>query len=369
MNAVPFSTPQPLLDVLGARWKPGVPVLEVAWDEARGVAGFALGDGSLAIAPAAWDGAPELRARENGSVELRPASRAAPAVARIPVHAGACLGIAADPDGGFLSGGDDGQLARVQSDGTIDVLARYVGAWSAPLAAGAGGWRVCASGRTIRRIGAAPRAMELAAPAEVLAVAPDGSRVAIGHSGGVTLWAGGETPRVLQAAGTHRALAWSGDMRWLASATVDSIVRVWSLATGQTVPLPGDTGGVRSLGFAADGTLVAGGVMRVLAWPLTADLVPSEQTPCGVGGQSPVTRVACHPRRALVAAGYRNGAVVLCRPGSREILLVRGAEDGAIAALAWSADGETLAIGTDAGEIAMVRLPALLFRAGEANAA
>ena len=84
--------------------------------------------------------------------------------------------------------------------------------------------------------------------------------------------------------------------------------------------------------------------------------------PCGVANQAPVTCIASRPQRALIAAGYGNGAVVLCRPNSSELLFIRAAGEGAVSALAWSQAGDRLAIGTEGGEIAVVALPDMLFR-------
>jgi hypothetical protein len=75
-----------------------------------------------------------------------------------------------------------------------------------------------------------------------------------------------------------------------------------------------------------------------------------------------VTRVAAHPSRPLIAAGYENGAVLLCHPDSADILFMRAAGGGEITALTWSADGTTLALGTAGGEIGVVACPDLLFR-------
>jgi hypothetical protein len=70
----------------------------------------------------------------------------------------------------------------------------------------------------------------------------------------------------------------------------------------------------------------------------------------------------------VLALGYGSGAVLLGQPGSEGVLLVRGPGGGAIIALAWSADGEALAFGTEGGMIGLVRLPELLFRPATAAA-
>jgi len=349
MNAMPQTA---LLDMLGARWRIGVTVASLAWDNDGTSAGFALGDGTLALAPAVWEGGPGLRARDGGGVELVPGTARAPAVARVPAHRGACLSVAADPDGGFLAGGSDGRVVRVLPDAEV----RAIGHLDRPVslvAAGPGGWRVCAAGQGVQRFGGAAGRIEVADEVTSLAIDPPGARVAIGHAGGVTLWSGGDTPRVLGAPGSQNGVSWSQDGTWLGAFTPDGVLHAWRMPQAAAVTVQGP---IASLAAAPDG-FVAGARGRVLYWRPGTD-----PTVCGVANQQAVTRVACHPRRTLVAAGYANGAVALCRPDATELLLVRPAGEGSVTALGFSASGDHLAIGREGGEIAVLATPGVLFR-------
>ena len=87
-----------------------------------------------------------------------------------------------------------------------------------------------------------------------------------------------------------------------------------------------------------------------------------EFEPCGVGSRDAVLHVATHPDRPLIAAGYANGVVAIIRPGTADVVLVRGADAGAIDQLAWSPSGDALAYGAAGDEIGLVLLPAMLFR-------
>lgn len=361
MNAMPLAATRPLLDLLGGRWRVAAPTTCVAWDGAGELAGFALGDGTLAMAPADWEGAPTVRRRDAGGVELVAGGAAPPPVAGPSVHEGACRSVAADPDGGFLTGGDDGRVARVQANGTVDTIARFGGVPAALVVAGRGGWRACASGHTVHRLGHTTSRIEVAGPVAALALDPTGARLAIGHTGGVTLWAGGDAPRVLQAPGAQSGLAWSQDSGWLAGATSDDALRAWRLP--DAAPLLVAAGGpVRCLAAMTSGVAFVAGVGgRVLCWH-PAGAPDTEPLQCGTAARTEVTRVACHPRRTLIAAGYGSGAVVLCQPGSTAMLFLRGAGEGAVSALAFSPQGDRIAIGTNGGEIAVLPLPDLLFR-------
>jgi hypothetical protein len=149
----------------------------------------------------------------------------------------------------------------------------------------------------------------------------------------------------------HNGVVWGRDRARLGSFTSDGALHAWQPA--ETVLAGGPVSGLA----ASAGGFVAAAGGRVLFWrPGNAPVV------CGVANQQAVTRVACHPRRALIAAGYANGTVVLCQPGSTSLLLVRGPGDGAVTALGFSPRGDHLAIGTEGGEIAVTATPGLLFR-------
>ncbi len=355
MNALPATATRPLLEVLGARWRVGVPAAAVAWDVVTGLAGFALSDGTLALVHPVWEGAPALKTREGGGAELVPGTAPAPPAARAKAHQGACLSVAADPDGGFLTGGTDGRVTCVQVDGAVRAIAHFDGP-VAHVAAGPGHWRACAVRRTVHRLGGTVAQIEVPALVTDLAVDPGGARLAIGHDGGVTLWAGGDTPRVLEAAGTHGGVAWSFDRMFIGSFVPEGMLHAW----GASDATPSEVAtGVPVTSFGALGTgFVVGAGGRVVYWhPPSRELVQ-----CGVSNQGSVTRVAGHPRRQLIAAGYANGAVVLCQPNSTALLFLREAGMGSVSALAFSPTGGCLAIGTDGGEIGVLALPDTLFR-------
>jgi WD40 repeat protein len=162
------------------------------------------------------------------------------------------------------------------------------------------------------------------------------------------------------------ALAWSGGGHYLAAGT-SAGVRCWRFPQADTVQLSGGPAAPSCVSFSADGGIVAvSGGSRAACWALgRADAPPAE---CGVPSSVAVTRVAFHPTRPVLALGYGSGAVLLGQPGSEGVLLVRGPGGGAIIALAWSADGEALAFGTEGGMIGLVRLPELLFRPATAAA-
>jgi WD40 repeat protein len=357
MNALPPVAARPLLEILGARWRVGVPAAAVAWDPTTGLAGFALSDGTLALTHPVWEGAPMLRPREGGGVELVPGTAPAPPAARVLAHHGACLSVAADPDGGFLTGGADGVVTCVRADGSLRAIAHFDRQVSL-VATGFGHWRACAVHRRVHRLGGTATHIDVPGPVTALALDPLGARLAVGHPGGVTLWAGGDAPRVLAAPGGHGGIAWSPDQTHLASFSTDGTLHAWRLPDGAPSEIVAGAP-VTTLGVLPTGAgFVAGAGGSVICWRPPS----SELQPCGVANQAAVTYVAAHPRRPVLAAGYANGAVVLCRPDSPSLLLLRAAGEGAVSTVAFSPSGACLAIGTDGGEIGVLALPDTLFR-------
>lgn len=360
----------PLLNLLGVSWDLGVPVVAVAWDTEGGAVGFALGDGHLAVADARWPQGPRLEPKPGGGVGLVAAEAPAPRPVRAACHPGSCLALAADASGGFLTGGDDGRIVHVPRTGDPLVLAHLPGAWIDALACSRTGVRAHASGRRVHRVAAVSgEALDLPAPATALAFSPDGACLAIAHGGGVTLWSGAAEPRLLRWRGYHRALAWSPDGRYLVSGMQENALHGWRVADGGDIEMGGYPGQPLSLSFAHDGRYLAtSGGTRPVCWRFDPPGGAGQPIECGIASKTPVSCLSCHPRQSLIAAGYHNGAVLLCQPGSDEGLFIRGSGNGAVNALAWSGDGASLAFGTQDGAFGWLGLPEALFRSRAAAA-
>jgi hypothetical protein len=352
--------PDPLIALLGARWAMGAPVVGAAWFGHGGHAAFALADGSIATAPSQWEGAARLQPRDGGGVELVPAHDAPPPVMRAGVHQAPCLALAGYGTGDVFSGGGDGLLARIAADGTVGVIAQFPGMPIQHVAAGPLDRFACAVGNTVHRFDDMSGQLDVPATVTALAYDPTGRHLAIGLADRVTVWSGEKT-HDLPCAGTPVALSWAPDSGFLVAGSDSGRAYAWTWSDGVEIALGDTPAAPMSLSFSPAGRLLAtSGGTRVTCWHLESPR--GRRRDCGVASTAPVTRVAAHPWRTLIAAGYDNGAVLLCQPDSTDILFVRAAGGGAISALIWSADGASLAIGTAGGEIGVVAFPDLLFR-------
>jgi len=137
----------------------------------------------------------------------------------------------------------------------------------------------------------------------------------------------------------------------------------WRIADGGDIDMGGYPGQPLSLSFAHDGRYLAtSGGTRPVCWGFDPPGATDRPAECGIASKTPVSRVSCHPKQSVIAAGYHNGAVLLCQPGRDEGLFIKGSGGGAVNALAWSGDGSRLAFGTHDGVIGWLVLPQALFR-------
>jgi WD40 repeat protein len=353
----------PLIEMLGGRWRFEAPVAAAAWSGDGSVAAFALADGAVALARADWPGGPEVRTRATGGLEVHPPTVPSPPVSRVSAHKGPCRALVARPGVGFLSGGEDGRVVCIGLDGTADAGTRPAERRVDLLAAGPASW-ACAAGHKVVVTGTSRHVLTFPAEIRVLAFDPSGYRLAAAYQDGTGICSDDGAPvGRLPCRGLPLALAWSPDGAWLALGLKAGGVHAWPSDDGAGLVLGGHSGQVRSLGFSADGRLlVASGAPRVLHWRFDRQEL-AEPGGCGLpSSRAPVSVVACHPARPLLAAGYASGAVLLCQPGSEDVLFIRPAGGGAAQTLVWSPDGRRLAFATEEGEAGLILLPDALFR-------
>ncbi len=335
------ASPDFLLDTRGVHHSLHEYVVGAAF--AGNTAAFALGDGTLHIAhPAGW------RAVE--------------------AHQGAILALATDgcPHPAWLTGGDDGRFRRVGLDGGITDIAAYGSKWVEHVAAHPGGVMACAVGKAVHVFTAEGAPLKsLTHPSSVTGLALDtkGKRIAASHYNGCSLWfvaAKVDTARVLEWKGSHTGVAIHPSADAVVSSMQENALHGWRLADGQHMRMSGYPAKTESMGFTRSGKwLCTAGAESVVIWPFFGG-GPMGKAPTELAGGDATlcTRVAAHPQHEAVAAGFADGLVVLADITSGRILPIAGPGDGPgrgpVSALAWSADGSQLAIGTETGFAALV---------------
>ncbi len=208
----------------------------------------------------------------------------------------------------------------------------------------------------------AERSLEVVSTVGGLAFAPKGFRLAIAHYNGATLWFPNTdaAPETLEWKGSHLVVMFSPDGRFLVTTMQEPALHGWRLSDGQHMRMSGYPSRVRSMGFTADEKwLATSGAQEAILWPFATRDGPMGKQPLmfapGLKDQK-VTAVACHPKQAMLAAGYSDGMVLLVRLADGAEVLVRRPDGSPVTALAWRGDGGLLAMGTEEGKAALLAL-------------
>ena len=288
--------------------------------------------------------------------------------AAVQAHEGAVLCAASHPSGeGLLTGGDDGRLAWTRREGS-EVLAELKGRWVDAVAASpASGLIAFAAGREAHvRDAADPKFAAVFAherSVAALAFEPKGRRLACATYGGAALWyarIAEQKPHWLKWAGSHIAVLFSPDGKFLVSAMQENALHGWRLSDGKAMRMGGYPAKVKSMAFVDGGRLLAtAGASGAVIWPFGGADGPMGKEAAEIGYEegAQLTRVAGAPGGSRIVAGLADGRVWTCdlAGGGRDFLK---AETGApISALAVSADGARAVWGDEAGGAGIAELP------------
>ena len=281
---------------------------------------------------------------------------------RVAAHEGAIL--ASDSDGTrVVSGGDDGRVAATNAKCETRILASdSKHRWIDHIALGPDGGIAWSAGKTAFAQGKELRTFEAPSTVGALAFFPKGFRLAIGHYNGATLWfpnAPEAPPQKLERNGSHLGATVSPDGRFLVTTMQEPMLHGWRLIDSQDMRMSGYTARVKSLSWSADGQwLATSGAAQLVLWPFPH----SKDGPMGkpprllAPSGHRIEVVACHPRNAVVAAGYDNGMIFLMRIDDGAKILGKKPGSAPVTALAWSTDGLLLAWGTEEGEAGIIDL-------------
>ncbi len=285
----------------------------------------------------------------------------------VAAHEDAGLLVAASDGRRLVTGGDDGRIVAIDAQGAVEQLAEEPG-WIDAVALRGDGALAWSCGRTVRARTARGETKTLALPSTSrgLAFLPKGYRLAVAHYNGVTLWfpAAEAKPETLEWKGSHLDVTASPDGRFVLTSMQENTLHGWRLSDSKNMRMAGYPAKTRSLSWSPDGKwLATSGADACIIWPFAAKDGPMGQAPreCGIRAGVQVTRVAFHPSALVVAIGYEDGLVLLCRiTDGSEILARRPAQgDGKrhVSALAWDGAGARLLFGAENGDAGLLTLP------------
>ncbi|MES0811843.1 WD40 repeat domain-containing protein [Roseibium sp. SCPC15] len=274
--------------------------------------------------------------------------------------------LAAEPavDGkGLITSGDDGCIYSCSADGSYELVAERPRKWIDLIAAGPSGAVAFASGRTAWVRLADGREKEFAHERAVggLAFAPKGVRLAVSRYDGATLWWAGTdgAPVEMTWKGAHLGISFSPDGKYLVTAMQENALHGWRLTDSQDMRMTGYPAKVKSFSWSAKGRYLAtSGANAAILWPFFGKTGPMGQSPLQLGTRSDalVTSVVCHPKEDVVAIGYQDGMIMMCRFADNAEVLLRRPGKGPVSSMGWDAEGVRLAFGTEAAEAGIVSL-------------
>jgi len=159
-------------------------------------------------------------------------------------------------------------------------------------------------------------------------------------------------PEILEWAGSHLAVTFSPDNKFLVTAMHEPALHGWRLADNRHMRMTGYPGRVRSMSWSAGGkALATSGADTVILWPFASKDGPMGKEPAMLAPlQARVSAVACHPKQDIFAAGYSDGTVLMVRMEDGAEILVRRNGTAPVAALAWNARGTHLAFAAEDGD-------------------
>src|SRR5207249_4003409 len=299
---------------------------------------------------AAFVGAEEKVFLVSGEGEISP----------VAVHGGGIL--CATSDGARLvMGGDDGKLVALNAKSEVALIATDAKRrWIDNVALHPDGAVAWSAGKTAFIRSGKGEEKTFDAPSTVggLAFAPKGVRVAVAHYNGVTLWFPNMAakPELTDWAGSHLAVTFSPDSKFLVTAMHEPALHGWRLADNRHMRMSGYPGRVRSMSWTVGGKgLATSGADTVIIWPFASKDGPMGKEPAMLAPlQARVSMVACHPKQDIMAAGYSDGTVLIVRLEDGAEILVRRNGSEPVSALAWNAKGTLLAFGTEDGDAGML---------------
>lgn len=303
----------------------------------------------------------------NGTLYLLRAGMDAPLALPIAPDA-ALLSLVTTPHG-FITGSDTGHLHLITPKGEITPLTQLKNQFVEHLTySNASEHILAAHGKTLSIFtlqGELHTTHTLPSTIGGLATSPIGRKVAASHYNGATiidLANAKAPPRLLEWKGSHLALTYSPDGKWLISAMQEQSLHLWRLSDSMDLQMRGYPGPITQLSWAQDEiTLATNGGTGVPLWSFKDKLKGPAGTQAKVVADSGnaedhlVTSIAMHPKGPFLAAGYTDGLALLCNTTTSQSILLQEplSSPSPLAHMAWSPNGMLLAFSTESGALTL----------------
>lgn len=319
-----------------------------------------------------WDaeGSTVATAGGNGVLYLLRPGMEAPFAVTVNADS-ALLALVATPHG-FATGNDCGELHLVTAQGEHTLLASLPGQFVEHLAYHADVDALlfaCGKKLGMLKLGQADATPVFLTeryplPSSIggLAPSPIGRRVAASHYGGVSIFDLADfknPPRQLAWKGSHLALTYSPDGKWLISAMQEQAIHLWRMSDGLDLQMRGYPGKITQFGWSHDGNLLGtDGGSGIPLWNFRDKLKgpAGQQARVVADSGAPdllVTALALHPKGPFVAVGYADGLALLTSYEQEKAVLLHQPAQGPVSHLAWSANGLYLAASSAGGMLAL----------------
>lgn len=287
---------------------------------------------------------------------------------------GAVLAAAVHPSGvGIVTGGDDGRVVWSRIEGgevVATLIAEVKNKWIEHVAASAASGLIAfTAGKDVhvRDAGDPAFARVFAHEKTVsgLTFEPKGRRLASATYGGAYLWyarIADQKPAILKWAGSHIAVEFSPDGKFLISSMQENQLHGWRLSDGKDMRMGGYPSKIKSVAFFDKGNLLAtAGASGAVIWPFAGANGPmgKEAAEIGFSRDSMVVRVAGIDAQPVCIAGQDNGKIWAAHMRNGRIETLKAEKGASISALSVSADGKKMAWGDESGEAGVLEIPDL----------
>ncbi|WP_192180152.1 WD40 repeat domain-containing protein [Mesorhizobium amorphae] len=361
-----------LFDLLARNWQRPSAIADLRFSGDGSTVAFSSIDGTVAIATVADHEPPESRIRVSndlGQTTIRPREKPPVPLIATTAFGDGDVPIAAYAHSGFLVGAAGGEVLHLTADGKVAASpVRIDGPIVALDHSARSDTTAVSNGHDVFLARALGDAMQLGrgASTDALAFSPGGRRLACGLGEGLSIRVvEGALIREISFPARPLSIHWSSDGTWLACGLETGGFALVSLADGRADIIAGFPSPVRTVCWSQPvNALFASGAFRIAGWSMAAPPVGGEASGAletGRAGLVLVEAVAAHPEKKLIAAGYADGRITIAQIGARDELLVRPL-GSAVTALAWSGDGQHLAVGAVDGTAAIVTFPSQMFK-------